>query len=264
LDFDNLIEAVVRWAHVLSGAAWVGLLFFFAWVTPAFAAALDPEPRKKALPVLIPRTLWWTRWATAWAFVSGLILLVLVYYKNKDLLFDPESLSEEGKMPGAAHGLLAFVFLSVFLYDFLQKKLLRNDRAMFLAGVLFITGFAFLLSRVGGLSFRGYTIHIGAMLGTFMAFNVWIRIWPAQTKVMAAIRDGEPPDPALVAMAGARLRHNTYMTFPVVFLMLSQHGTWSASRMMGLPMEINIGLIVLVGWAVCWLLYRKAAQVEEQ
>ena len=52
---------------------------------------------------------------------------------------------------------------------------------------------------VGGFGYRGYTIHVGAMFGTTMAFNVWFRIWPTQQKIITAIKNGQAPDAALVA-----------------------------------------------------------------
>jgi uncharacterized membrane protein len=70
---------------------------------------------------------------------------------------------------------------------------------------------------------RAVFIHVGAMLGTIMAANVWMRIWPAQRKIIAAIKDGQAPDAGIVALAGMRSRHNTFMSIPLLFLMVSNH-----------------------------------------
>src|SRR6185295_5289096 len=93
-------------------------------------------------------------------------------------------------------------------------------------------------------SFRGYAIHLGGTFGTIMAFNVWFRIWPAQRTIITATKEGTPVDPGIVALAGLRSRHNTYMSVPLVFMMMSQHATW-ASGVMG---PIWLTLIVLAGW----------------
>jgi uncharacterized membrane protein len=96
---------------------------------------------------------------------------------------------------------------------------------------------------------------MGAMFGTFMAFNVWYRIWPAQRKIITAIKNGQAPDAAVVALAGTRSKHNTYMSVPLVFAMISQHGLWAAS-----PGHLSV--VILVGWAVVFLLYNKAKSVK--
>jgi uncharacterized membrane protein len=93
------------------------------------------------------------------------------------------------------------------------------------------------------------------MFGTIMAFNVWFRIWPAQQKIIRATKEGTPPDAALAAMAGARSKHNTYMSVPLVFMMISQHATWSAN-------PIILGVIVLVAWGATYWLYEKSKSVK--
>ena len=84
-----------------------------------------------------------------------------------------------------------------------------------------ILGYVF----IGGYEYRAYVIHTGALLGTLMAANVWMRIWPAQQKIITAIRDGQAPDAALVARAGTRSRHNTYMSVALIWTMITQHTT---------------------------------------
>jgi uncharacterized membrane protein len=113
-----------------------------------------------------------------------------------------------------------------------------------------------LFEYVGGFSVRGYAIHLGATFGTIMAFNVWFRIWPAQQKIITAIKEGSAPDAALVGMAGLRSRHNTYMSVPLVFLMLSQHSLGWATN------PIMLTIIVLVGWGLVYHLYDRAPKVK--
>src|SRR6185295_9012235 len=104
-------------------------------------------------------------------------------------------------------------------------------------------------------SFRGYSIHLGAMFGTIMAFNVWFRIWPSQRTIITATKNGTAPDAAIVALAGTRSRHNTYMSVPLVFMMVSQHETWAAH-------PIYLAIIVLVGWAGVYHIYDRAKNVK--
>jgi uncharacterized membrane protein len=54
---------------------------------------------------------------------------------------------------------------------------------------------AFLMARWAGFSYRSYNIHLAVMFGTIMAWNVWFRIWPAQQKIIRAVKDGTAPTP---------------------------------------------------------------------
>ena len=73
------------------------------------------------------------------------------------------------------------------------------------------------------LSGRAAYIHIGAMFGTIMAANVWIRILPSQSKMIAAMREGREADAALATRAKLRSKHNTFMVVPLIFTMISNH-----------------------------------------
>jgi uncharacterized membrane protein len=73
------------------------------------------------------------------------------------------------------------------------------------------------------ISGRAAYIHIGALFGTIMAANVWMGILPATRKMLESIREGKPIDQKLAARAKGRTIHNTYMTVPLIFLMISNH-----------------------------------------
>ncbi len=94
------------------------------------------------------------------------------------------------------------------------------------------------------------------MFGTIMAFNVWFRIWPAQQKIITAIKNGEAPDAALVGLAGMRSKHNTYMSLPLVWTMVNAHTTWASSQWWYLV------IIIAFGWWVGSMLFRKAPKVS--
>ncbi len=68
-----------------------------------------------------------------------------------------------------------------------------------------------------------------------MAFNVWFRIWPAQQKIITAVKEGTAPDAALVSLAGTRSRHNIYMSVPLLWAMINQHTTTVAGGNLGIP-----------------------------
>jgi len=89
-----------------------------------------------------------------------------------------------------------------------------------------------------------------------MAMNVWMRIWPAQRKIIAAVKGGTAPDAAVASMAGLRSKHNTYMSVPLVFSMLSQHTSQFYGNDYG---WLILLAIVAVGWGAVKLLYGKSA-----
>jgi uncharacterized membrane protein len=84
------------------------------------------------------------------------------------------------------------------------------------------TGLAFGLSRL--LAGRALFIHLGAVLGTVMMMNVWMRIWPAQKKVVRGVKELEPkPGPEVAERAQERGRHNLYLSVPVLLFMVAPH-----------------------------------------
>ena len=115
-----------------------------------------------------------------------------------------------GMAIGVASALIVVVF---FIYDFLWKSV-KNETVG--AVISFILICAFLYGGSMIFSGRALYIHLGGLLGTIMAMNVWMRIWPAQKKIIAGIKGtGPAPDASVPAMAGLRSKHNTYMSVPL-------------------------------------------------
>ncbi len=254
MDYSNLVDSVFRWIHVVAGILWIGLLYFFNWVNTAFAPTLDADSKKKVVPELLPRTLFWFRWGAAYTWVSGLVLLIKVYYHDSEVMVFG---GEGGWAPLGWIG-PAIAFLGFMIYDPLFKAV-KDPKAQFILGWVLASGAVIVMQKVCGFGFRAYAIHLGAMFGTFMAANVWMRIWPSQKKIITAVKNGEAPDGALVALAGMRSKHNTYMSIPLVFMMLSQQSTWLTA-----PANISwvyIPAVILIGWLVCYALYQKAKSV---
>jgi uncharacterized membrane protein len=253
MEVMYIVESLFRWLHVIAGILWIGLLYFFNWVNSAFAPTMDAETKRKVVPELLPRALYWFRWGAAFTWITGVVLLTLVFYHGRAIFGGSATGWETGVVIS-----VAITFLAVFLYDFLYNGPLKDPTVGFWAGV----GLSFvalaIFQYVGGLGFRGVSISLGTLFGTNMAYNVWFRIWPAQQKIITAIKNGEAPDPALVALAGTRSKHNTYMSVPLVFLMLNSHNTWAS---MGAATPVVLTLIVLVGFAMVSHLYDRAKKV---
>jgi uncharacterized membrane protein len=256
----EILSALSRWIHVLAGIVWIGMLYFFNFVNGPFQGTQDGETKKKVNPELLPRALYFFRMGAAWTWVTGVILLLLVFYHG-GITFDPD-----GTWGVAAYVLIAVTFLAPFVYDALHKSPLGKDPKTF-GGIAFalVAVVAFLMARWAGFSYRSYNIHLAVMFGTIMAWNVWFRIWPAQQKILRAVKDGTAPDAALVALAGARSRHNTYMSVPLVWGMLNAHTTYFAGGNLGIPEAyafVVFLLVVLLGWHVVWHLYKRAGKVK--
>jgi uncharacterized membrane protein len=247
----NLIESLFRWIHVLAGIVWIGHLYFFNWVNSQFEPTLDAETKKKVIPELRPRALYWFRWGAAFTWITGVLLLMIVFYHLGTL-----QLTGSTEWGIGAIILIIVTFVAVFLYDYLAK-VITDAQTQFWAGVIAAAVFVLLAEFVGGFSFRATSIHLGAMFGTAMAFNVWFRIWPAQQKIITAIKNGEAPEPTLAPLAGLRSKHNTYMSVPLVFMMLNAHNQWAASA----PL-ILLPLMVLAGFYGTYHLYNHAPKVK--
>ena len=229
----------LRWLHVVTAIAWIGSSFYFI--------ALDLGLRKHAglpagvggeawqvhgggfyhvqkymvAPAALPQDLTWFKWEAYSTWLSGFFLLCVVYYAGAELFLIDREIAD---LPvwGAIFIGLATLALGWIVYDLLCRSPLgRNDWR--LIGVLFVVfvAIAFVLTRL--LSGRGAYIHVGALIATIMTANVFFVIIPNQTKVVAALRRQETPDPELGRQAKQRSLHNNYLTLPVVFLMLSSH-----------------------------------------
>ena len=245
----DLLQVLFRWIHVVAGITWIGLLYFFNFVNAQFAPTIDAETKKKVVPELMPRALYWFRWGAAYTWVTGVLLLLLVYYHG-GIMFDGN-----GQWGAASFIMIALVFVAPFIYDALYKSVLKDPKSGFVVGLVIVTAYLLAMALAAEFTFRAYAIHLGAMFGTIMAFNVWFRIWPAQQKIIRATKDGQPVDAALVALAGTRSKHNTYMSVPLVYMMLAQHAVVSAN-------PITLAVIVLIGWGAVYWLYDKSKKVK--
>src|SRR5687767_8957679 len=88
-EINNLLQLLLRWAHVVAGVIWIGHLYFFNWVNAHFAKALDGPTKKIVVPELMPRALYWFRWGAAWTWITGVLLAGLVYYHGRVVFEDP-------------------------------------------------------------------------------------------------------------------------------------------------------------------------------
>ena len=233
------LNLIVRWVHVFAGIMWIGTTYYFTWLD----ARLTEEEKavantgnsaqvwmvhsggfyvveKRKMPDLLSRKLHWFRWEAATTWLSGMLLLVVVYYLGGGALVDRDvSNINVGAAVALGVGLLVVAWV---VYDLMIRSPLgKNERAFAIIAYLIVVAVTYGLTRI--LSGRAAYIHIGAMFGTIMAANVWMRILPAQGKMIAAIKEGRKVDQALAAQAKFRSKQNTFMAVPVVFIMISNH-----------------------------------------
>jgi uncharacterized membrane protein len=244
------LELVFRWIHVVAGIAWIGHLYFFNFVNAQVAKTYDGDSKRKVVPELMPRALYWFRWGAAWTWISGFLLAGLVYYMAPNLV-TPDGGMSKGAATGVSLVLIVVVF---FIYDALWKAMAGREQAGVIVSFLLVAVLLWGMSCV--FAPRAVYIHLGMLFGTIMAMNVWMRIWPAQRKIIAAIKGGTAPDAALVAMAGLRSKHNTYMSVPLILSMVSNHYPTVYGGNAG---WIIMLVLVAVGWGATRWLYGKSA-----
>jgi len=256
------LNLIFRWVHVFAGIMWVGTTYYFTWLD----ARLTEEEKavantsnaaqiwmvhsggfyvveKRKVPDLASRTLHWFRWEAGTTWLSGMALMIVVFYLGGGALVDPD-VSDISVTAAVALG-VGVMIGGWIIYDLLMLSPLgKNEKAFAVVAYVLLVGVSFGLTRY--LSARAAYIHVGAMMGTIMAANVWMRILPAQKKMIAAINEGRKPDDALGAQAKLRSKQNTFMAVPVVFLMISNHfpGVTYGERYNW----AILAALILVGW----------------
>lgn len=261
---------VVRWFHLTLGIAWIGASFYFVWLNNAVRPLAEPEPgvagdvwsvhggafyrvvKYAGAPPALPEELHWFRWEAYLTWLSGFALLVLHYW----LTPATSLLTTASPLTGVqAVGVSAGVLVGGYaLYDGACRLL--ADRPRVLAGAIagIVAAAAYALPVV--FAPRAAYLHVGAMLGTWMAGNVLFVIIPGQRAIVGAMVDGRPP-PSQRGKAGAlRSLHNNYLTLPVLFVMVSGHfpSTW------GHP----TGWLVLLAVAAGGVAVRHALNLAER
>ena len=235
------ISLFVRWFHVVAGVAWIGASFYFIWLdnnlrTPpkwkqdkgikgdlwAIHGGGFYEVAKYAYgPEKMPETLHWFKWEAYTTWLSGFALLIIVYYFGASAyLIDP---SVNAMSPTTAISLgLGLIFGGLALYEFACRSPLAKYPLAFGIGLVALVCIVSYLSTQW-FSGRGAYIHVGALIGTIMAGNVFFNIMPNQRKMVAAVAEKKDIDPNWGASAKLRSVHNNYFTLPLLFIMISNH-----------------------------------------
>lgn len=245
MDSAYLLECaslLLRWLHLIVGIAWIGASFYFIWLDNSLKPPTDPVLRAKGVggelwavhgggfynpqkylgaPPALPDELHWFKWEAYSTWLTGFLLLSTLYYLQAgSYMLDAGKLLQSPQ--AAVLTGLATLGGGWLVYDLLCRWLFGRSQLLFAV----IYG-GFVLTVAWGLdqllAGRAMFLHIGAMLGTTMAANVFFWIIPGQRQMVAAMQRGEAPDPVHGLRGKQRSVHNNYLTLPVLFAMISNH-----------------------------------------
>jgi uncharacterized membrane protein len=233
------VNLLLRWFHMIVGIGWIGTSFYFM----ALDYGLDTKERKSKgvygtawevhgggfyhvekftlAPPQLPAHLHWFKWDAYLTWMTGFGLLIVQYYLHaKSYLIDPAVLPLE---PWQAIVISAVSLLAGWVvYEALCRSPLGKNTVVLGALVFALILVASVLyTKV--FSARGAFLHVGAFVGTIMAFNVFMIIIPNQRKMVAQLLKGEVPEARYGAIGKQRSTHNNYLTLPVLVMMVSPH-----------------------------------------
>jgi uncharacterized membrane protein len=237
----ELADLVARWVHVIAGIMWIGNSMLFNWLDRSLRPSSHVTGDKAALGEIwllhsggfyfvektlladqpLPRPLHWFKWQAYTTWLSGMALLIVVYYLGgRAVLADP-TVARLSHAQATLIGLGAIVG-GWAIYEAMQRFV--APQAPLVAAIIWLaalTTIAIALTQL--LNGRAAFLHVGAMLGTIMAANVFFTIIPSQRELVATVAQGRGGDPKVSARAKRVSIHNNYFTFPVIVLMVSNH-----------------------------------------
>ena len=247
--------------HVIAGIAWIGASFYFNWLENKLNRINNRDEiaghlwavhgggfyyleKYKKYPQTLPEPLHWFKWEAYFTWISGFLLLSVIYYFNATtyLLASDSSISPSNGILASVVGLLLFWII----YDLLCKSKVVHKSLIFI-GIIFviISISAYFYSTI--FNPRAVYMQIGAMIGTVMVANVFFVIIPVQKKLVAACEDSTEVSKELGLMGYTRSRHNNYFTLPVLFMMISGHYPMIYSGDYGWVVLIAVvGILVMI------------------
>lgn len=218
------LQLALRWMHLVAGITWVGLLYFFVLVNGPFLQAIDGATRSKVVPLLMPRALWWFRWASVVTVLAGIWYWMMI-------------VGADARNAGTSGGRAIGTFFVIWTLAFaVEMGMLMSPAEVLRKGPVFgtVVGVVVLasawlylsLNTHGWESNRLLAIGVGGGLGWFMMLNVWGIVWRMQKKLIrwtaANAVDGTPiPAEAarLARLAHLAARTNFVLSFPMLLLM---------------------------------------------
>ena len=237
--FFEWTEFLVRWFHVIAGIAWIGSSFYFIALDLSLRNS-DNIPKGAhgeawqvhgggfyriikylIAPSKMPNELTWFKWEAYGTWISGFLLLTIVYYLSAELYMIDVERFDISQFEAILISILGII-MGWIVYDQICKFTVNMNLNMLAFFMLLVfTFFSWIFFQI--FSFRGAFIQIGSMLGTIMVANVLMIIIPGQKKVVDSLLKGKKPDSKHGITAKQRSLHNNYLTLPVIFIMISNH-----------------------------------------
>jgi uncharacterized membrane protein len=232
---------LARWFHVIVAIAWIGESFYFVALDNGLRPARDPSQMPKGVfgefwhvhgggfyhmqkytvaPPNMPEKLHWSKWPAYTTWISGFTLFTIVYLSSPNTYLIDRAVLDMGPVV-AIFSALGFLMLGWIVYDSLCRLLRNRDTLLGICVGLYVLFASYVACHV--FAGRAAYLIIGAMLATMMSANVIMVIIPGQRKMVDAMLRGETPNPIYGKRGKQRSVHNTYVTLPVVFAMLSNH-----------------------------------------
>ncbi len=230
----TVCDALFRWTHVAGVAAWLGAVWALHFLRERSA---DPREASRALlHPLAPRALAFLRHGAGVTWVAGMLLLFSHYYHgllgpvllDGGLSFElEEALVKPSGEPTVRAWLPGFfaLFAGWGLYELLFS-FARGALALALAslvGAALWIGLGVALDEYFHYSARAAWTHLGAIGGTALAASLWIRVWPAQQRLLEQARSGQALDTPTFEFVRARLAQAAYIAPLVLMFMLANH-----------------------------------------
>ena len=256
MSLNELFDALLRWAHVIAGIMWIGNSMLFNWldrnleksaglsrlsfgkIHMLHSGAFYDVEKKLLEPGQMPDTLHWFKWQNFTTWATGISLLVVVYFMHgAAFLVDPSLHDVE---PSVAITMsVASLACAWIIYDGIWRTIGASSPRIGTA-----LSIALLLGAIIGytqfFSGRGAYIQTGVLIGTLMTGNVWFVIVPSQHALVEATRSGKEQDASLSVAAKQRSIHNNYLTFPLLFLMVSNHISAATSSWLNWAVLITV------------------------
>ncbi len=229
----------VRWLHVITAMAWIGASFYFIALdlglrkVPNMPEGASGEEwqvhgggfyhiqKYLVAPPNMPDHLIWHKWQSYFTWLSGVALLMIVYWVGAELYLIDAQKADLSVFQGIVIS-AASLTLGWLIYDFLCKSSLGN-RPTLLMVLLFVLLVAMAWGYNQIFTGRAALLHLGAFTATIMTANVFFIIMPNQRIVVKDLQEGRTPDAKYGKIAKLRSTHNNYLTLPVIFLMLANH-----------------------------------------